>query len=233
MNYTNFFSKPACTKFLVYSVLILFCPNFTFFPILQIIVANPTTHSDQYLIDGLAENNSTIISEIYKRFSGKIYNWIKQNNGDGEIAQDIFQEAIIDIYRKAAAKEFILTCPFDAFLFAVVRNKWFNYLKINKKQAVTNLDDNLYNLSADVQQQSKQIMQYEWQFNLLRKKIEELQEGCREVLRLSWSGFCMEDVAEKLGVTYAYVRKKKSLCMAKLIESVKNTEEYNQLTFIK
>jgi hypothetical protein len=44
-------------------------------------VSISTTHTDQYFIDGLAQNNSSIINEIYKKYSHKIYNWIKQNAG--------------------------------------------------------------------------------------------------------------------------------------------------------
>jgi RNA polymerase sigma factor (sigma-70 family) len=191
-----------------------------------------TAHSDQYLILGLIENNSAIINEIYKKYSPKIYNWIKQNSGDAEQAQDIFQEAIIDVFKKAKDQGFVLTCPFDAFIFVIVRNKWFSFLKNNKLKVVTNNEDALYNITDSVQQDANKIMQYEKQHKLLMQKLDELQEGCKELLKLSWGGLCMEDVAEKLKVTYAYVRKKKSLCMAKLIDSVKSSEQFHQLSFI-
>jgi len=192
----------------------------------------PTTHSDQYLIEGLANNDSVVINEIYKKYSSKMYNWIKQHNGDHEQAQDIFQEAIIAIYRKAVDKSFVLTCPFDAFLFAVIRNKWYTFLKNHQKVVVTNTDDVAYSLTASVEQDAKKIMQYEEQHNLLLQKLEELHDGCKEVLKLSWSGLGMDEVASKLQVTYAYIRKKKSICMAKLMESIKNSELYSQLSFI-
>lgn len=189
-------------------------------------------HTDQYLIDGLIQNNSAIINEIYKKYSPKIYNWIKQNNGDAEQAQDIFQEAIIAIYTKAKEQHFELTCPFDAFLFVIVRNKWFAYLKNNKKVVVTNDDTLEYSITNAVTQDADKIMQYENQHKLLMQKLEELHDGCKELLKLSWTGIGMEAVAEQLNVTYAYVRKKKSLCMAKLIESVKGCEMFHHLNFV-
>lgn len=192
----------------------------------------PTTHSDQYLIKGLADNDSVVINEIYKKYSGKMYNWIKQHNGDHEQAQDIFQEAIIAIYRKAVDQSFELTCPFDAFLFAVIRNKWYTFLRNQQKVVVTNSDDLAYSLSASVEQDANKIMQYEQQHNLLLQKLDELHDGCKEVLKLSWSGLGMDEVASKLQVTYAYIRKKKSICMSKLMESIKNSELYSQLSFI-
>jgi RNA polymerase sigma factor (sigma-70 family) len=190
-------------------------------------------HIDQYLINGLADNDSKIINEIYKKYAPKIYNWIKQNSGDQEQAEDVFQEAIIDIYRKSTQSDFKLTCPFDAFLFVIVRNKWFTLLKNNKKLPVTNNDELEYSLSEPVQQSSNEVLQYERQHTLLLQKLNQLNEGCQEVLKLSWKGLGMEEVAEKLAVTYGYVRKKKSLCLAKLVELIKNSPEYNTLSFVK
>ena len=189
-------------------------------------------HTDQYLIDGLAQNNSSIIQEIYKRYSPKMYHWIQQHQGDHEQAQDIFQEAIIDIYRKVCDKPFVLTCPFDAFLFVVIRNKWYSFLKSRKVVMVTNDEDNRYPITGVVEQDAHKVMQYEKQHKLLSDKLEQLHEGCRELLKLSWQGLGMEEVANRLNVTYAYVRKKKSQCMAKLIESIKNSEQFHQLSFI-
>jgi DNA-directed RNA polymerase specialized sigma subunit len=74
-------------------------------------------------------------------------------------------------------------------------------------------------------------MRYENQHQLLMQKLEELHEGCKELLKKSWSGLGMEEVANQLNVTYAYVRKKKSLCMAKLVESIKSSTEFKNLSF--
>ncbi len=162
-----------------------------------------------------------------------MFNWIKQHGGNDEQAQDIFQDAIIAIYQKASENGLQLTCPFDAFLFAVIRNKWYGYIKNNKNKVVTNLDAIEYNLADVPSEHAHQIMQYEQQHILLQQKLEHLHEGCRTLLTLSWSGLGMEEVAEKLNVTYGYVRKKKSECMAKLIANIKSSPLYKSLSFVK
>jgi RNA polymerase sigma factor (sigma-70 family) len=207
----------------------LFIKHVTCLSILSI----TTLHTDQYLIQGLINNNSAIINEVYKKYSGKMYNWIKQHGGDSEQAQDIFQESIIAIYQKASEKGLQLTCPFEAFIFAIIRNKWYAYLKNNKNKGVTNLEDIEYSLKGDPEDQAQQIMQYEQQHILLLEKLEELHEGCRNLLQLSWSGLGMEEVAAKLNVSYGYVRKKKSECMAKLIANIKSSPLFTSLSFVK
>lgn len=65
--------------------------------------------------------------------------------------------------------------------------------------------------------------------NLLTRKLGEMGDSCRKILQLSWSGASMQEVAEQLNVTYAYARKKKSECMARLISLVKQSPEFNAL----
>jgi DNA-binding CsgD family transcriptional regulator len=64
---------------------------------------------------------------------------------------------------------------------------------------------------------------------LLSEKLAEMGEACQQVLRLSWSGKSMEEVAEILQVSYGYARKKKSECMAKLVMLVKQSSKFNFL----
>jgi RNA polymerase sigma factor (sigma-70 family) len=190
-----------------------------------------TVHNDQYIIDGIAANDSKVVQLIYDKHAPKMINWMKQHGAADDDAQDVLQEALIDIFRKANTGTFSLSCPFDAFLFVLVRNKWYTAAKNNQKTVVTDPDVLGYKLEGNVASDADKIMQYEKQHEFLLSKLDELHDGCKELLRLSWKGLRMEQVAEKLKVSYAYVRKKKSLCIAKLTENIKNSEQYDNLRF--
>jgi DNA-directed RNA polymerase specialized sigma24 family protein len=56
----------------------------------------------------------------------------------------------------------------------------------------------------------------------VEKKFEDLPGTCQEILALWWSGLSLAQMAEKLGITYNYVKKRKSECSSKLTEMVKN-----------
>ncbi len=64
---------------------------------------------------------------------------------------------------------------------------------------------------------------------LFDQMFQQLGEKCKEVLRLSFVTKSMEEVAVKLGVTYAYVRKKKSLCIGKLTEMIQQSSQYESI----
>ena len=56
-----------------------------------------------------------------------------------------------------------------------------------------------------------------------------LGDKCQELLKLSFTIKTMEEVAQKLNVTYGYVRKKKSLCVGQLTTWIQETNKYRTL----
>ncbi|MEJ7830840.1 MAG: sigma-70 family RNA polymerase sigma factor, partial [Segetibacter sp.] len=122
------------------------------------------------------------------------------------------------------------TCPLDAFLYMVCKNKWLNELSKRKTEKVTIAGNNGYNeLGEDVLKLAEDYSLEEARKNLLMDKLAMLSESCRQLLHLSWSGKSMEEVAGLLNVTYGYARKRKSECMAKVITLVKQSAEFDSL----
>ncbi|MBX3239942.1 MAG: sigma-70 family RNA polymerase sigma factor [Chitinophagaceae bacterium] len=187
-------------------------------------------HPDQKYINALIENDPVLLEELYQKYSGKIKWMILQNNGTETDAADIFQEALLSIYNKAQTTGFQLTCPLDAFLYLICKNKWINVLNKKKTQKVTNTDTEGFNhIGEDSFKLAEDCVLQQERGNLLREKLQEMGESCKNLLRLSWSGLSMDEVAGKLNVSYAYARKKKSECMAKLINLVKSSPNFNSL----
>lgn len=59
--------------------------------------------------------------------------YIKANQGSGEDAKDIFQDALVVLYKKAQQDDFVLTVPLKTYLMAVVKNCWLQELRRRKK----------------------------------------------------------------------------------------------------
>lgn len=183
-------------------------------------------HADQRYIDAIRDNNGTVIREIYKKFSGKVVSFVQKNNGDADDARDIIQETLITIFQQTQEAGLVLTCPFDAYFFLLCKRKWLNKLK--QKKGVTISDDTL-SIHDDSAQSVSDTENFELKSNLFELKFKELGEKCQELLTLSLTLPSMEEVANKLNVTYAYVRKKKSLCMGQLTELIQQSSEYKTL----
>jgi RNA polymerase sigma factor (sigma-70 family) len=184
-------------------------------------------HEDQKYIEGLLKNNSFIIQAIYDKFVPKVINYIKQNSGNEDQAKDVIQETLITIYNQAKEKNLQITCPFDAYFFLLCKRKWLNVIKKNTKEvtineAVLSKGDDAHELALETALfGEKQVL-----FNTM---FEKLGNACKELIKATFKIKAMEEVAASLGVTYAYARKKKSLCIGQLTKLVQESPRFKQL----
>ncbi len=185
-------------------------------------------HEDQKYIDGLLQNNSFIIQAIYDKFVSKVINYIKQNSGSADEAQDIIQDTLITIYNQASEKKLELTCPFDAYFFLLCKRKWLNKLKKSSDKEVTINEEVLYK-DDEAQQLAFETDVFGEKQELFTEMFNKLGNACKELLTATFKIKSMEEVAASLGVTYAYARKKKSLCIGKLTELVQESPKFNLL----
>jgi RNA polymerase sigma factor (sigma-70 family) len=187
-------------------------------------------HPDHKYINALINNNEPLLRELYGKCFGKIKFFITNNHGTDDDAWDILQEAMLSIFYRIKRAPFNLTCPFDAFIYIVCRNLWLKELRKKQLERVTlspemecsfKGDDDLSAAEECKMQHGRRM--------LLLEKLNELEDGCRQLLQHNWRGLQLDKVAEKLNITYAYARKRKSECMAKLVMLMKKSPKYDQL----
>ncbi len=185
-------------------------------------------HEDQKYIEGLQQNNSFIIQTIYDKFVPKVINYIKNNNGNLNQAQDVIQEILIVIYNQANEKKLQLTCPFDAYFFLLCKRKWLNELKKSSLKEVT-INDEVLSKDDDAEQLAFETSIFAEKQVLFNEMFQKLGNACKDLLKTTFKIKSMEEVASILGVSYAYARKKKSQCIGKLTKLVQESPTFNQL----
>lgn len=188
----------------------------------------PQVHPDQKYIIALLQNDSKVLNELYQKFSGKVVSFIIQNNGDRERAQDIIQEVLVTIYHQAKEKGLVLTAPFDAYFFLLCKRRWLNELNKFSTKQVTNLDENV-SIHDDAEHMAVETEKYEAQAALYQEVFQQLSKACKDLLEKTFVIKSLEEVAKILKQSYAYVRKKKSECMGKLVQLVQASPQFNNL----
>ena len=186
-------------------------------------------HQDHRYIEALLENDSRVLNELYAKYSGKIVGYVTKNSGSADDAQDIIQETLITIYHQAKEKNFILTCPFDAYFYLLCKRKWLNVLNKKGIKGVTILEE-ITSITDEQQVLAAETEQFEKRSSLFEEKLIELGGKCKELLDIAFKIKKMDKVADILGVSYGYARKKKSECLGKLTKMIKNSSNYNSLT---
>lgn len=186
-------------------------------------------HADQKYIDALLTHDQRLISEIYQRFSPNMKAYLLSRGSNEEDAGDVFQEALIDIYKLANDKQFVLTCPFEAFLLLVCKRKFFNKTKKASLKVVTNGEEDAYtNIPGDANASAGEHVNQLGREELVMSILNQM-GNCKEVILKSLLKKPQEEVAEEMGMTYAYFRKRKSNCMGELAELVRNNPKFKNL----
>jgi len=103
-----------------------------------------TAHEESFYIEGMLKNDPFISKRIYEEFYPKIKRMVTSNSGGGDDAWDVFQDALIIIYKKAQSPDFMLTCPFYNFLYPISKHIWLKKLNKKSRTEVTIQDDNGY-----------------------------------------------------------------------------------------
>ncbi|WP_231940338.1 RNA polymerase sigma factor [Filimonas lacunae] len=159
------------------------------------------------------------MKEIYTRYAHKVKYYILANSGDENDAADIFQEVLTDIYNQATHKQLQLTCPFEPFLLLLCKRKWLNELKKRGRNPVTKDSDDVF-IGEDVFAQAEIMQQQEQRLQAFWACFEKLGSSCKDILKHSLQGSAQEEIAAQLKVSYGYLRKKKSECMAALTKMI-------------
>jgi RNA polymerase sigma factor (sigma-70 family) len=179
-------------------------------------------------VEALLANDHTLIDEIYAKFAPKVIGYVRKNSGDETDARDIIQETLITIYDQAKTKGLQLTCPFDAYFFLICKRKWLNALKKRGNKEVT-IDDERLSIGDDSEKQAAYTQKFEDQQALYLSVLTKMGGICKQIITLGFSAMSMQEVADQLGITYAYARKKKSLCISKLTRLIKESPQYRML----
>jgi RNA polymerase sigma factor (sigma-70 family) len=100
--------------------------------------------------------------------------YIIANNGTAEDARDIFQDALVVLYRKAQEEGFVLSAPLKNYLMAVVKNCWLKELRRRKKLPAGEMLHDVEDSFADE----------EPSFQFASTAFNQLGEKCRKLLIL-------------------------------------------------
>ncbi|OFY97214.1 MAG: hypothetical protein A2491_17280 [Bacteroidetes bacterium RIFOXYC12_FULL_35_7] len=188
-----------------------------------------TDYTNLELLNGILRNDTIVLQYIYKNFYSKINFFIKKNNGDDDDANDIFQEAIIIIYRKLKANELVLDCTFETYLYSICRFLWLKQLekrKIEKENIKDNheFNDEIYDDSLE------KVSDLNERYRLYQKHFANLGKDCQKILQLYFDKVPLKTIAQIMGFkSEKYAKKRKFSCKEYLIKSVKQDLEYKNI----
>lgn len=144
---------------------------------------------------------------------------VTRSGGSSEDAKDIFQEGLMIILEKTDSREFSLTCKFMTFLYCVCENLW--KATMAKRQSAANY---LNSVTVHEDENGRDFTEHiddEVYKKIFADVFRSLDPMSRKVLKMHWQNKTHQEIADELGYTYGYVRKKKYKAQIKMAEKVR------------
>lgn len=187
-------------------------------------------YSDDQILKGILRHDNLILQYIYKQFYYKVNLFIKKNSGDEEDANDIFQEAIIIIYRKLKENDLILeTSSFQGYLFSVCRFLWLKQLQ-KRRVEQEKLNDTLPFNDEIYDDQLAELVEKNERYSLYQKHFKTLSTDCQKLLQMFFEKVPLSEIARIMGYKgEKYAKKRKFTCKELLISRIKQDTNFKKI----
>jgi RNA polymerase sigma factor (sigma-70 family) len=165
-------------------------------------------------------NHNEAIRHLYRTQFSITTAYIKQNNGNEEDAEDIFQELILVFIELVKKDKFRGESSISTFLYALTRNIWLNELKkrgrsklrdetFEKGKETINTDISHYIASREIKTQLAQL-------------VESLGETCKKILlAFYFENLAIREILKTLDYeNEQVVRNKKYKCLKQLEQMI-------------
>jgi RNA polymerase sigma factor (sigma-70 family) len=177
---------------------------------------------NQEIIEAIKNgSDSKVLNLLYKTSLPQIVKYISQNNGDSSEAKDIFQDAVITLFRHVKLGKFDETKEVNAFLYAISRNMWINRVKKRNKQFDIS-DVQLEN----IQESPFTVVVAKDKEDLIDELMTNIGENCKQILKyVIYDSYNMKEIAKLMNFTGENVAKSTHYrCKQKLMEFVSGNQ---------
>lgn len=153
--------------------------------------------NDQTIIELLkSDKHGKAFVALYSHYP-KVEKLIKRNGGSKDDSKDVYQEALIILYKKVTEGNFTLTSSLGTYLYSVCRYLWMDQQRKQGKVFTETFTEE--NEDIAFEEMSKGAEQ-EAKLQLAEKALASLGEKCKEILMLFYVRKSpMSEIAKLLG----------------------------------
>lgn len=176
-------------------------------------------HSDKQLVEGLRKGDDKTLNYLYQNYFSTVKSYITKNSGTEADAYDVFQDALMVVFKKFQHNGVELSCDLKGYVFGIARNLWSNQLRLKKEQSDYDRDVmDEFELEKLLDTPIEQIVQRSFLI---------LPAESQKVLTMHLEGKTYEEIAREMGYkSIAYARRKKYLCKEELIKLIKADPDF-------
>ncbi|MFT7018981.1 MAG: RNA polymerase sigma factor (sigma-70 family) [Cyclobacteriaceae bacterium] len=171
---------------------------------------------DREILERISRGDERVLDYMYQKNFRMMANMVLKNSGTEDDAKDVYQEALIVFWRKAASGSLVLTSKISTYLYSICLNQWRKELDRRSRLSREEKDGTAYQTHEENQN-----------YEIIVGCIETLGDPCKSILMYHYfDGLSMTDIAEKMNFANTDTAKtKKYKCKKRLDALVKQQYE--------
>ncbi len=187
-------------------------------------------YSDEQILKGVLRHDNLILQYVYKQYYYKINYFVRKNQGSADDASDVFQEAVIVIYRKLKENDLVFQkSSFAGYLFSVCRFIWLKQLekrRIEKEKLQETLPFQEYLYDENL----IELVDKNERYGLYQKHFATLSPDCQKLMQLFFEKVPLREIAKIMGYkSEKYAKTRKYKCKEILIKRIKQDTEFKKI----
>lgn len=184
-------------------------------------------YTDEAIVEGIKLRDNRVIRFVYKDYFPTIKYLITTNSGTEIDAEDVFQDALVIIYRKVVNDGLILTSSFKTYLYSICRNLWLQ--RLDRKTFTSEFldSDNLEDIQESIQFEFTDTESEK--YKLFQQHFLKLSDDCQKILRLFLEKTSLKEIADIMGFkSEKYAKTRKFMCKEKLKNRILNDPNFKK-----
>jgi RNA polymerase sigma-70 factor (family 1) len=184
---------------------------------------NNNIHIDQALYDRIAKGDERAFEQLYDMLKPRIVGYVIKLMKTEDAATEVIQEAMIRFWLNRDKLPEIQHPP--AWLFRIIANECYRYFRKHGLQQ--RLLSALSKSSSDISRQTEMDLSYRETQRIIQEVVHSLPQRHQEIYRLSREeGLKMQEIADKTGLSYRYVKKVLMATLKIIREKLAKTGRY-------
>jgi RNA polymerase sigma factor (sigma-70 family) len=183
--------------------------------------------SEQELIIGIRKHDSNILEYVYHHYFPITEGFVVHNGGTRDQAKDLFQEAMIVLYRKIREEELELTCKLGTYLYAICRKIW---IQEKRKYQLHREKLSQQPLMVNEPGHDEDPLLKNHLTELFNRHFNQLSPDCQKILSMFFNNHSVEEIREAMNYKdLHHAADRKYRCKNSLVKRIMNDPLFKRL----
>ncbi len=168
---------------------------------------------DSEILERIVKGDERALDYLYQKHYKMMTSLVLRNSGTEEEAKDVYQEALIAFWQKAASGKLVLTSKISTYLYSICLNHWRKELDRKSRLSHEEVDGEEFQ-THDAKERLKIVMEC----------VNDLGDTCRRILTYYYfEGMGMKEIADKMNFANTDTAKTKKYKCKKKLDSLIRT----------